>query len=536
MNLRLLKRQFDKGARPGGISIRTHASLYFAVFCGAMVLAVMLVLLLTNNIVPNMRNITTAMEKESGDAVEQLHGRYGAVAAEAINLSTTISAELEAGLKAMRVDFSNDEALAAAIPELLDREIDLLQLAIERADCSGAFVVLDATVNPGLPGSEASRAGLYIRRLEPKRLGNPSEMLFLRGYTALAIRRGMTLQSNWDLEFDITDRAFWSLPLQAAAGSAERKLINLHAWSFGSVIPKNRGISLLCSVPLLATDGSVLGVCGIEITETNFRARNEVNAGRYPELALVFSQLQREGPDLENAFFAGSKKNVSALRAAGTARFAGTGRMERAYIGEESYRAVHGRVSLYPESSYFADRGFAVSVLLPESAYNQEISTDLVRCVAIFAGMLLLSFVLTYALSRRLGKPLSDAAEAFKNRETMPGSKLKVGIRELDELLQLYANPDTEQTARVGEMFADFLVRLELLTPRERAIVALYAEGKTQEEIRREMVIAPSTLKTHNSNIYAKLGVRTFEELQLYLGLISRTDASKRLERLLETQ
>jgi len=45
------------------------------------------------------------------------------------------------------------------------------------------------------------------------------------------------------------------------------------------------------------------------------------------------------------------------------------------------------------------------------------------------------------------------------------------------------------------------------LTPREREIVELVAEGKTNAEIATELWVAPSTVKKHLENIYVKVGV-----------------------------
>jgi DNA-binding CsgD family transcriptional regulator len=47
------------------------------------------------------------------------------------------------------------------------------------------------------------------------------------------------------------------------------------------------------------------------------------------------------------------------------------------------------------------------------------------------------------------------------------------------------------------------------LTPRERQILALVAGGKTNREVAKILWIAPTTVRRHLENIYAKLGVRT---------------------------
>lgn len=45
------------------------------------------------------------------------------------------------------------------------------------------------------------------------------------------------------------------------------------------------------------------------------------------------------------------------------------------------------------------------------------------------------------------------------------------------------------------------------LTPREREIVVLVAQGKTNAEIAAQLWVAPSTVKKHLENVYVKLGV-----------------------------
>jgi DNA-binding CsgD family transcriptional regulator len=52
----------------------------------------------------------------------------------------------------------------------------------------------------------------------------------------------------------------------------------------------------------------------------------------------------------------------------------------------------------------------------------------------------------------------------------------------------------------------------ELLTARERQIINLIADGKTNKEIAAAFFIEISTVKTHLNNIYAKLSVKNRKE------------------------
>ena len=49
---------------------------------------------------------------------------------------------------------------------------------------------------------------------------------------------------------------------------------------------------------------------------------------------------------------------------------------------------------------------------------------------------------------------------------------------------------------------------LQELTPREREVMALVAEGLTNDEIAEQLVVSPLTAKTHVSRIMLKLGAR----------------------------
>jgi DNA-binding NarL/FixJ family response regulator len=56
----------------------------------------------------------------------------------------------------------------------------------------------------------------------------------------------------------------------------------------------------------------------------------------------------------------------------------------------------------------------------------------------------------------------------------------------------------------------------ELLSSREREILQLLAEGKTNKEVANMLHLSPYTVETHRSNILEKLGIHSVPELILY--------------------
>lgn len=54
------------------------------------------------------------------------------------------------------------------------------------------------------------------------------------------------------------------------------------------------------------------------------------------------------------------------------------------------------------------------------------------------------------------------------------------------------------------------------LTPREREVVQLLAEGKTNKEIAKSLGISAKTAETHRSNLMRKLNLHSVSELVHY--------------------
>jgi DNA-binding CsgD family transcriptional regulator len=74
---------------------------------------------------------------------------------------------------------------------------------------------------------------------------------------------------------------------------------------------------------------------------------------------------------------------------------------------------------------------------------------------------------------------------------------------------RLWAQAAREELGRIGGRAAS----PDALTPSERRVATLVAEGRTNREVAASLVLAERTVEGHLSNIYAKLGVRSRAEL-----------------------
>jgi DNA-binding NarL/FixJ family response regulator len=123
-----------------------------------------------------------------------------------------------------------------------------------------------------------------------------------------------------------------------------------------------------------------------------------------------------------------------------------------------------------------------------------------------------------YGLDEYVFNALRAGASGFVVKDTEPEDllqALRVTVRG-DALLS---------PAVTRRLISEFVARpadvlpegdLDLLTPREREVVALVAHGLSNDEIAEQMVLSPMTAKTHVSRAMTKLGARDRAQLVVF--------------------
>ena len=97
------------------------------------------------------------------------------------------------------------------------------------------------------------------------------------------------------------------------------------------------------------------------------------------------------------------------------------------------------------------------------------------------------------------GRDLVSAVDALRHRR--PFFTPRISQMVLEGFLHGPAIGDGTHTKR------------DLLTPREREIVQLLAEGKSNKEVATSLGISPKTIETHRANIMRKLNLHSVSEL-----------------------
>ena len=121
----------------------------------------------------------------------------------------------------------------------------------------------------------------------------------------------------------------------------------------------------------------------------------------------------------------------------------------------------------------------------------------------------------TFDLDEYVFEAISSGASGFLVKDTEPV--------ELIRAVRVAAGGDALLSPRATRrLIAEFATRakdpgptseLDRLTEREREVVALVAEGLSNEEIAARLIVSPATAKTHVSRAMVKLGARDRAQL-----------------------
>jgi len=124
----------------------------------------------------------------------------------------------------------------------------------------------------------------------------------------------------------------------------------------------------------------------------------------------------------------------------------------------------------------------------------------------------------------------AHAEETYVTRALKAGASAYVtksaGIAELVQALDAVTQGRTFVSQAVSATLVDGLVRrggqpapdtrLDVLTPRERAVLQLIAEGSSNKDAAEVLSISPATVETHRARLMQKLDVRNTAGLVLF--------------------
>lgn len=529
--------KFLRLAKHQSLSMRKRLVVYLIMLCCTVALLGFFMLNLLGLVNPLDRQVEDALTHQLDTTTARLLHDADDAAAWGLSLSRKISDTVSDVLKAHQLSFDdlrNNEPLLTEIQQAAYSDV---YTHMQLTTCSGAFYLLNTTVNDSLP--EKSYNGLYLKytNLYAENTIHNKACMF-RGSYAVAREHGINLYSTWRLE-----TLAETFPQAIALMDGHAKYLVTQVCSLPDSWERVR---LLC-MPI-RLDGEVIGVCGFEISDLYFQLAYPADSGAEPRMLCA---LLTETDGQWMGQFSGQRSSTyTPLQTALTRKQ--HGRFEQLACGSERFIGLSREISI-------GNSTHRVAAMLPLDTYRHIVRESQLNAAGVLLLLTLLLFAVCIYLSHRYVTPILQGLASLKTAqaEHQPSS-----IPEIEDLFAYLAAKDRLHEEKIirlqsenadvqrereraesalsnlhaagmqeidQEAYALFCNNLSSLTPREREIFDLYLEGKTGKEIQEILCINPNTIKYHNRNIYDKLGVHSRKDLLKYATLMMQSSEDAQL-------
>jgi DNA-binding CsgD family transcriptional regulator len=506
--------------------MRLRLFLFLVVLVITMILGVFAVLLLTGIFTAGVKESGKLLEKELSHTLDDVYEQYGQLSVQAVELSKDLSESMEIKLNEQGFKVTDLQNHPEILEKLIEDEYQLALFSLLKSKSSGVFLILNATSNTKLENSRNSRAGLFIKNMEPNILSSSSPtIIILRGFPNIARKNSRPLHAQWNMEFDISEASYYHLPIEQAAKKTF-PLSRLYYWSPATILPGTSEEVMLCSVPLIDSRGDVFGVCGFEISAMLFKLSHMPDNSTFSRTFCMLAPISEDVFDSSGAMFAGG---YSARNSTLNGRFISIEKNNNSLFtyrqkDGSSFVGLHMPVRLYPEDSAFSDQKWALALMIPSGDIKQSLTHFNLKLALIVTLLMILGAIISFFLSKQFYKPIANSIDMIKSK----GLSAKTNIPEIDDLIEfislqsekLYEKAEDELPSAVLQ---EFLKNTKTLSPAERSVFDLYVQGHNAKEIAEILCLSINTIKTHNKRIYMKLNVASRKELLLYVNMLKET-------------
>ena len=538
-----------------GTTLHRRLLLFFILVSVSLVLSFALLLSLFGITGRQSKTVENHIDTELAIISDMINDDFGRVSVGGVSVSQFLAEKSDEYFSENNIGAGELSDHPELIEGLLSEYMQTLIATVNNRYCGGAFVMLDATVNPTSVNADVRKAGLFIKKTQPTTTSEVGVQLhFLRGPASLAREHNIMLLGQWQMEYDITDQEFFTKTVTTARENPSLALDRLYYWSGRVMLKGNSEAGFLLCVPLRSEDGTVFGVCGIEISDRMFKSLYTPEGGDFENIFTVMSPncenglRTSEGMVAGNTYLTGKHWQFNLIDTDGHEDF------HHYTLDKVRFGGKCTSLHLYPSGSPYADEEWSAAILMPKDLLHSAVKGNVTYFYYIMFTLLALSIGASILFSRHYLRPVNKALDQIKNKTYNENSEdgvyseigdlfdyLSQKDREHDEALRqkeehverLQGEHEKAQSeisrlsySRKNEVDPDnyrmFVQSVRDLTTTEKMIYELYLEGKSGKEIIEIMGIKESTLKFHNGNIYGKLGVTSRKELLRYAAMMKQ--------------
>ena len=508
------------------VSMRTKLFLYMMLLFMMAVAILVTGLVFSGVISMDDERIFEGMSMRLDTEEQAIKNEVDAITVQGISLAENIGRETELILTENNIrkkDLNNNLEM---LSKLQNSYYGYMNTAIQVSEASGVYAVIDATANTEIENSDESRSGVYLRvsNIDLKEKAN-KELNLYRGIAEVGREKGLRMNNQWQLEFDMTRSEVQILDGKTSEVAAEYKYTR-----------KNRLVNMweevvLLSVPFAGTDGTVYGVCGLELSEALFTLWHPAFKSDYGPFITVIAPYDGKKLRLEEGLLGGTKDTFLTdkedFEVSSAGKFMKLSSSYGDYVGIMRETNLFGEYTPEDNASGTDVSGWMICVLTPESYYNSYMRGLRVRWMIILLIVIVVCFILSIILSRKYVNPVISGMEALMGE----GEAEKTGYSEIDQLIEFMKSHTGEEKIieeklpeNVAILFDRFAENIKKLSPAEWTVMDLYIQGHEISEVPELAFISMATVRKHNRNIYEKLEVASRDEMMLYIDLFKRAD------------
>jgi len=463
------------------------------------------------------------LEKGLNSYKHNISSYFNNTAAHCIRFSEMATRQIEALITQENVSFSDFADNQTLIEKLQQKTYDLLYRNIVFSDCSGAFIIFDTTVNTQLPDSDNSRSGMYLKLIN---LNTPTpdnhDMAWVRGIVHIGTQNNHFFHNKWELEFSLKNLPFYKKLKDYASPHLEECFF----LSPRVKLPGTWESMLFLCVPLVGRNGEFYGICGLEVSSMHFKLTHLVGNGDDARLTGLVARRKDEWLLPATGVESGTASGYYAGLDTAPLRVENISDGLNRYISPN--RAFIGIDSNIKLSPLFPDEIWNIAYFIPEQDYKTRFRDYYIKAIVSCIAFIFIALVVSYLLTRRYVDPLLNSIDAVKK-----GSATQTNIAEIDDLIRCLNQKNIDKTSGTEvDMtgFYTFKENIKKLSPAERLVFNLYLEGFSAPKIAETLCLSIHTVKSHNKNIYAKLGVSSRKELMIYIRMLKGSSGDEQID------
>lgn len=534
-------------------SMRRKLFGYMMMLAALLVFALLTVFILFGRLNSEQKNTFEELDIQMEFFERNVFTHFDRLAGGGIQLSKDMSALIDLYMRKNPMSFdelSHHDSDIAALQDLL---LEPLHQHLMRENCSGAFIMLNATVNRALQDTDYSRTGLYIQR--SGYYNNDDTVVLYRGDSDIGKENGILPHTKWRLEIQ-TDM----IPdYNSIIADASLPLKNSYIFTDMFALPGTSDKVILLAVPLFGEDETLYGICGYEISENYFMTYH-AQPTRIKNLTCMLVPGEAESLDSDASLSCGGANGYYRAPVGTLTPSNMNGGLTCFSADDVSYVGLTESILLSPGNA-----PYTLAVMMLKDDYDAAIRSITLQNFFLWALLILLTVISCLYFSRRFLSPILRELEHLKAQDRPNQSD----VLEMDDLFRFLSRKDREQErvvysleqkrlaalhekedllreyeaakshfeavqlevsrlsySRAQEVdpddYAQFLSGIETLTVSERKVFDYYLAGKSVKEIIELANIKESTLRFHNRNIYGKLGVNSLKQLLRYAALMQQ--------------